>query len=541
MTFLSDFLVIGSGIAGLSYALQAAKHGTVHLITKKESAESNTNYAQGGIAAVIDPKDSYDEHIQDTLIAGDGLCDQEAVQILVSEGPERIKELINLGVEFSRKNGKLSLGKEGGHSKSRILHAKDLTGKEIERALLYAVKTNPNIHVFEHRQAIDLITEHHLSPNHPIKNPTCFGAYVLNTLNGQIDVFSSKIVYLSSGGAGQVYLHTTNPKIATGDGMVMAWRAGARVANLEFMQFHPTALFTESPNRFLISEAVRGHGAILLNKKGERFMKRYDSRMELATRDIVARAIDNEMKLHGDEFVLLDISHIPAKNIKSHFPNIYKKCLEVGFDLTKGPVPVVPAAHYMCGGVVVDYFGHSDINNLYIGGETAMTGVHGANRLASNSLLEALVWSYRSVEKAKENLSSIPILGFKIPEWNDKGTSNPEEWVLVKHDFNEIKSIMWDYVGIVRSNLRLERAKRRIELISKEVYDFYRRSTLNEEIVELRNLSILAKLIIDSAIARKESRGLHFNTDYPEKVNETSVRNTTLTPKLKDYGFKELM
>ncbi|MCA0445855.1 MAG: L-aspartate oxidase [Bacteroidetes bacterium] len=528
MIFISDFLVIGSGIAGLSYALKAAKHGTVHVITKKDSAESSTNYAQGGIAAVFSPTDTFDSHIQDTLIAGDGLCDVEAVSQLVKEGPERINELIEIGVKFSVRNGEIELVKEGGHSIHRILHAKDLTGKEIERALLAATNENESIQVFEHRQAIDLITEHHTGGIMKIGHPTCFGAYVLNPETREIDIFLSKITYLCTGGAGQVYLHTTNPGIATGDGIAMAHRAGATVGNLEFMQFHPTSLYSKTKKRFLISEAVRGHGAILRNKAGERFMEKVDPRLELATRDIVARAIDREMKQSGDDYVLLDLSSLPAEEIKDHFPNIFQTCLKEGIDITKEPIPVVPAAHYMCGGVMCDLDGKTAIRNLYVGGETAFTGVHGANRLASNSLLEAVVWAHRSVEDAALVLPELHFETRKIPEWDDKGTTNAEEWILVSHSFNEIKSIMWDYVGIVRSNLRLERARRRIEFIRKEVDEFYRRTRLTPEIVELRNLVLVASLIIECAILRKESRGLHFTTDYPQKTTENNPANTVL-------------
>lgn len=538
MLFISDFLVVGSGIAGLSYALKAAEHGTVHIITKKNSAESNTNYAQGGIAAVFDVNDSFENHINDTLISGDGLCHLDAVEVLVKEGPERVRDLIEFGVNFSQKNGEAELVKEGGHSFSRILHAQDLTGKEIERALLSSAMNHPNIAIFEHRQAIDLITQHHLKSVIFSEEPiTCYGAYVLNAKTGAIDTFNSKVTFLCTGGAGQVYQHTTNPTIATGDGVAMAYLAGARVANLEFMQFHPTSLYTPEGKRFLISEAVRGFGGILLNKNGERFMEKYDSRLELATRDIVARAIDSEMKVHGHDYVYLDVSHLDKKQLLEHFPNIYKTCLNYGIDITKNPIPVVPAAHYMCGGVVVDLNGKSDIQNLYVGGENACTGVHGANRLASNSLLEAVVWSNRSVEDVKNIIHSIRFPSTHIPDWDENNTANTEEWVLVSHDFREIKEIMWDYVGIVRSDLRLKRAEKRIKFISKEIEEFYRRTKLTPEIIELRNLSILAQLIIDCALRRHESRGLHFNTDYPEKIPADSVKDTILSAFDKNIVF----
>lgn len=526
MIFVSDFLVIGSGIAGLSFALKAAKHGTVHIITKKDSAESNTNYAQGGIAAVFSPGDSLDSHIQDTLTAGDGLCHPDAVEQLVTDGPARIQELIDLGVAFSRKNGEIELVREGGHSVHRILHAKDLTGREIERALLAALHENENIQIFEHRQAIDLITEHHTGGIMKEGHPTCFGAYVLNPETQEIDRFLSKITYLCTGGAGQVYLHTTNPLIATGDGIAMACRAGATVGNLEFMQFHPTSLYSKSGRRFLISEAIRGHGALLLNRAGERFMERYDSRMELATRDIVARAIDREMKNNGDDFVLLDVSHVPEHELRDQFPTIFETCLKEGIDISREPIPVVPAAHYMCGGVDCDLTGKTSIRNLYVGGETAFTGVHGANRLASNSLLEAIVWAHKSVEDAAVKLNSIRFQTRSIPEWDDKGTVNTEEWILVSHSFHEIKSLMWDYVGIVRSDLRLERARRRMDFLRDEIEEFYKRTRLTPEIVELRNLALVASLIIRCARIRKESRGLHFTTDFPAKLPDGEVQDT---------------
>ena len=529
MQFISDFLVIGSGIAGLSYALKAAEFGTVHIITKKNSAESNTNYAQGGIAAVFDQNDSFENHIQDTLISGAGLCNQEAVDVLVKEGPERVKELIEFGVNFTRKNGKVELVKEGGHSHSRILHAQDLTGREIERALLTSAQNHKNITIFEHRQAIDLITQHHIKDKIFYDEPiTCYGAYVLDVNSGKIDSFSSKVTFLCTGGVGQVYLHTTNPSIATGDGIAMAYLAGSRVANLEFMQFHPTAFYHPEGKRFLISEAVRGMGGILLNKKSERFMEKYDPRLELATRDIVARAIDSEIKISGEDHVYLSLTHLDPQKVIEHFPNIYKTCLGFGIDILKDPIPVVPAAHYMCGGVVVDLLGQSDIQNLFVGGENACTGVHGANRLASNSLLEALVWSNRSVLAVQDKIKDMKLYSHLIPEWDDDNTSNTEEWVLVSHDFKEIRQIMWDYVGIVRSNLRLQRAAKRIKFISKEIEEFYKRTKLTPEIIELRNISIVAQLIIQCALQRQESRGLHYNTDMPEKDENSETHDTIL-------------
>lgn len=539
MLYISDFLVVGSGIAGLSYALKAAELGTVHIITKKNSAESNTNYAQGGIAAVFDhQQDSYESHINDTLISGDGLCHQDSVEILVKEGPARVKELIDFGVNFTKQNGRIDLVQEGGHSRPRILHSQDLTGKEIERALLTAAQNHPNITIFEHRQAIDLITQHHIKNKIFYDEPTtCYGAYVLDVKKKKIDIYSSKVTFLCTGGVGQVYQHTTNPTIATGDGIVMAYLAGARVANLEFMQFHPTAFYQPHGKRFLITEAARGMGGILLNDKGERFMEKYDPRMELATRDIVARAIDSEIKTSGEDHVYLSLTHLDPELVKSHLPNIYQMCQSFGIDILKEPIPVVPAAHYMCGGVVVDLVGQSDIQNLFVGGENACTGVHGANRLASNSLLEALVWSNRSVEAVKDKITDIKINSHLISEWNDDNTTNAEEWILVSHDFKEIKQIMWDYVGIVRSNLRLKRAEKRIRFIANEIEDFYKRTKLTPEIIELRNISIAAQLIIQCALQREESRGLHYTTDFPEKHKNNSPKDTILSSKSNHIVF----
>lgn len=532
MAIISDFLVIGSGIAGLFYALKVADHGHVIIITKKEKAESNTNYAQGGIASVFSPDDSYELHIQDTINAGAGLCKREAVEIMVREGPKKVEELIQIGVEFTRtQNGKLDLGIEGGHSRKRIVHAKDLTGREIERALLEKVLSHPNVELFEHHVAIDLITEHHLvgiDKSKKIDNIHCWGVYALDVKTGQVKKFLSKVTMLATGGLGQVYLHTTNPVIATGDGVAMAYRAGAKIGNMEFIQFHPTTLYNSGTPAFLISEAVRGFGGILRTKKGEDFMKKYDPRGSLAPRDIVARAIDTELKKSGDEFVYLDLTHLEPDKVKDRFPHIYERCLEFKIDITKEPIPVVPAAHYSCGGVVTDLWGRTSIYGLYAAGETAMTGVHGANRLASNSLLEALVFSERaavdSVRFVKENFFKFP----NIPDWIDTGVFNTEEWVLISHDRREIQQLMWDYVGIVRSTLRLERAKRRIELIANEIEEFYKKTKVTADILELRNLATVALLIIRSALMRKESRGLHFNTDYPYRDDENWLKDTII-------------
>jgi L-aspartate oxidase len=536
MEIVSDFLVIGSGIAGLFYALKVADYGQVVIITKKEKAESNTNYAQGGIASVFSPDDSYELHIQDTLNAGAGLCKREAVELMVREGPKKVEELIKIGVEFTRtQNGRLDLGMEGGHSRRRIVHAKDLTGREIERALLEKVANHPNVRIYEHHVAIDLITEHHLvgiDKSKKLDNIHCWGVYALDSKTGEVKKFLSKATLLATGGLGQVYLHTTNPLIATGDGVAMAYRAGAKIGNMEFIQFHPTTLYNSGSPAFLISEAVRGFGGILQTKQGEDFMKKYDPRGSLAPRDIVARAIDAELKKSGDEYVYLDLTHLNPDSVKERFPHIYEKCLEFKIDITKEPIPVVPAAHYSCGGVVTDLWGRTSIVGLYAAGEVAMTGVHGANRLASNSLLEALVFSERaaidSVKFVKENFFKFP----NIPDWIDTGIFNTEEWVLISHDKREIQQLMWDYVGIVRSTLRLERAKRRIELIANEIEEFYKKTKvtaeITAEILELRNLATVALLIVRSALMRKESRGLHFTTDYPERDDKNWLKDTII-------------
>ncbi|MFA5833117.1 MAG: L-aspartate oxidase [Bacteroidota bacterium] len=516
MKIESDFLVIGSGIAGLSYALKAAQHGTVAIVTKKEKAESNTNLAQGGIAAVVSTSDAFENHINDTMKAGAYLCHKDIVELVVKEGPERIRELIEVGVQFTQKGKELDLGKEGGHSHHRIVHAADLTGKEIERALLAKIASHPNIKIFENHISIDLITEHHLFGTEKQSRDAihCWGAYVLDVEQNSVKTFLASTTLLATGGAGQVYLHTTNPLIATGDGVAMAYRAGAAIANMEFIQFHPTTLYNSGSPSFLISEAVRGFGAILRNTKDEDFMKKYDAQGSLAPRDIVARAIDAELKRSGDECVYLDLKHLNASAVKDHFPNIYERCLKFGIDITKDLIPVVPAAHYSCGGVVADMNGATSISGLYAVGEVSMTGLHGANRLASNSLLEAVVFSHRAVEIIKMNPRDKTSVSKNIPDWDESGTINSEEWILVSHNRREIQQLMWDYVGIVRSNHRLERAQRRIKLILEEVKDFYKRTKVTEGLIELRNLSSIADLIIRSALERKESRGLHFTTDY---------------------------
>jgi len=516
MKIYTDFLVVGSGIAGLSYALRAADHGQVTIITKKEDKESNTNYAQGGIASVISKTDSFEAHVNDTLTAGAGLCHEQAVKYMVTQGPIAIKQLINTGVHFSlNKKKSLDLGREGGHSRNRIVHAKDFTGREIERALIDQVKRHRNIEILEDHIAIDLITAHQTEERDYSHGNRCWGIYALDLKNNIIKTILSASTLLSTGGCGQVYLHTTNPSIATGDGVAMAYRAGAKIANMEFMQFHPTSLYCENSDAFLISEAVRGYGAILCDKRGNPFMRQYHKHAELAPRDIVARAIDQEMKKSGEPCVYLDLTDKPAPSIKKKFPNIYNKCLQFNIDITKDRIPVVPAAHYMCGGIVVDMKGMSSIDGLFACGEVAFTGVHGANRLASNSLLEAIVFTAPAVNAAKGYLKNFRREIPNILPWNLEGTFNQEEWVYIVHDKHVIRELMWDYVGIVRSDFRLARAARRLDLIASEVEEFYKYTVVTNDLIELRNIATIAGLIVRSAMTRKESRGLHYTLDHP--------------------------
>lgn len=533
MELKTDVLIIGSGIAGLFTALKVSEFAEVILVTKKDTTESNTNYAQGGIASVINSEDSFEAHINDTLIAGAGLCDKYSVELMVKEGPERINNLIEIGTNFTLKNGKPDLVKEGGHSAPRILHSADLTGKEIERALVEAVSNNSNIKILENSHAIDLLTEHNIQKlkNEPINNRHCWGAYVHDINNNKVLKISAKATVLATGGLGQVYLHTTNPYIATGDGFAMAYRAGANIGNMEFVQFHPTSLYVNSTKKnihspsFLISEAMRGFGGILRNSDNECFMEKYDSRKELAPRDIVARAIDNELKKRGEDSVFLDITHKNKSDILEHFPNIYKYCLNNGIDISTDLIPVVPAAHYACGGVVVNENAQTSLQGLYACGEVSMTGVHGANRLASNSLLEAIVFSHRASLNIKNFIKenfNIP----NIPDWIDTGILSADEKVLITHSIKEVKQIMWDYVGIVRSDLRLNRASKRIHNIYIETEDFYKKVSISEDLLELRNLITCAHMIIKSALQRKESRGLHFTLDYPDLSDE--IKNTIL-------------
>lgn len=535
MKHSADFLIIGSGIAGLSTAIHASEYGSVIMITKKQDSESNTNYAQGGIACVIDENDSFKDHVNDTLEAGAGLCNHEAVSILVHEGPKRIAQLLEWGVKFStdkKANNayKFHLGKEGGHHANRIVHAHDLTGRAVETALLNRLRTLDNVVLYEHHNAVELITNHHFKKN-STEQLRSLGAYVLDTVTNRIEPILAKITVLSTGGAGRIYSHTTNPAIATGDGVAMAWRAGAIISNMEFIQFHPTTLYHPDGHSFLISEALRGHGAILRDSHGRAFMDNYHPLKSLAPRDIVARAIDREMKLSGDQCVFLDIRHQPAADTKKHFPHIYKQCRTLGIDITHDLIPVVPAAHYLCGGIKVDVNGNTSIHNLYACGETACTGVHGANRLASNSLLEAVVFAYRAANDSAKKLSTISSVSPKnIPAWDDSGTNVAEEWVLLSHNFTELQSIMWDYVGIVRSTLRLERAIRRIDFLAREIENFYKRTKITTQLLDLRNAVTTARLVIVSALKRKESRGLHYTTDFPKR-NERLWNKETLIVK----------
>lgn len=526
-----DFLVIGTGIAGLTYAYKMAEkypEKKVLVITKAAADETNTKYAQGGVAVVNDlEKDSFEKHIEDTLIAGDGLCNEKIVEIVVKDGPERVQELIELGANFDKESdGDYKLGKEGGHSEFRIIHHKDITGWEMERTLLEAVARLKNIEIIKHCFVVDIITQHHLGYLITKSTPDieCYGVYALNLHTNEIETILAKTTYLSSGGNGQVYRTTTNPAIATGDGVAMVYRAKGRIENMEFIQFHPTALYEPGlrGQAFLITEAVRGDGGILRNKDGEAFMERYDERRDLAPRDIVARAIDNEMKTTGTEHVWLDCRHFDTAKFVEHFPNIYEKCKSAGIDISKDMIPVAPAAHYSCGGIKVDEWGQTSIRNLYAVGECSSTGLHGANRLASNSLLEAMVFAHRcfvhvSQKVDNNDLPEHPTFKLNIPAWNALGTSTPRELILITQSLKEIQQVMSDYVGIVRNNIRLQRAIRRIDLLWEETEQLYKTSTLSPNILELRNLITVGYLIVKGSSFRKESRGLNYNTDYPQK------------------------
>ncbi|MDR3180829.1 MAG: L-aspartate oxidase [Prevotellaceae bacterium] len=520
MNRTTDFLVIGSGMAGLSFALKVADYANVVLVCKSTVDETNTAFAQGGIASVMYEPDNFEKHVQDTLICGDGLCNEDAVRLVVDNAPQQIKQLVHWGVKFDRtSSGYYDLAREGGHSEYRILHHKDNTGYEIQKTLIEKVKKHRNIHVLEHHFAVDLLTQHHLGKEVRRRdgNIECYGAYILNLKTQEVYTFLSRITVLATGGLGNLYHTTTNPPIATGDGVAMVSRAKGVVENMSFIQFHPTSLYHpgERPS-FLISEAMRGFGAILKTQHGKEFMDKYDRRGSLAPRDIVARAIDNEMKLSGSDFVYLDVSHKPASDIKNHFPNIYKKCLSAGIDITKDMIPVVPAAHYSCGGVKVDENALSSIGRLYAVGETSSTGLHGANRLASNSLMEAIVYAGKAAQHSLQHLPEY-CMQTSIPDWDYGGTTHTEEMVLITQNYKEMQQIMSNYVGIVRSNLRLKRALDRLEIIFKETEDLYRKSILTQSLCELRNMIKVSYLIIRSAQDMRESRGLHYTLDYPSK------------------------
>ncbi len=536
----TDFLIIGSGIAGLMYALKVAGSGTVAIVTKKQAVDSNTNLAQGGIASVFDQQDSFDLHIQDTLDAGDGLCHPDVVRQVVEGGPERIRELMAIGVSFNTDgdapaiNGSehFDLGREGGHSRNRIVHAHDMTGREVEQVLLERARQNPNIRFYENHIAIDLITfstrirRGLVTTTH---EDVCCGAYVFDRESRRVQTFGAGITLLATGGAGKVYLYTSNPDIATGDGIAMGYRAGATVANLEFVQFHPTCLYHPAAKNFLISEAVRGEGGRLIDADGNPFMQRYDPKKDLACRDVVARAIDTELKRSGRDSVFLEISHRPAEVVTGRFPNLVEKCRTFGIDMTREPIPVVPAAHYMCGGVVTDMIGRTDINRLYAVGETACTGLHGANRLASNSLLEALIYADAAARQSVEDLAANERSTFPdIPDWDDVGTTDSDEQIMVAHNWDEIRRLMWNYVGIVRSDKRLERARRRIDTIQTEISEYYWNFKVSPDLIELRNIAVVAELIIKCAAHRKESRGLHYNIGYPQRDDRRWKKDTVI-------------
>ena len=519
------FLVLGSGIAGLSFALRVAEHGPVVVVTKKAPTESATNYAQGGIAAVFDAADSVASHLEDTLRAGAGLCDEEVARFVITEGPDAVRGLMGLGVRFDREQGggEFDLGREGGHSHRRVLHAADLTGQEIERVLVERCEEHPHIRIVANAIAVDLVTTRSLGQTGPVR---VLGAYVLDEVTGTITPFRAPVVLLATGGCGKVYVYTSNPDIASGDGVAMAYRAGASVANMEFCQFHPTCLYHPEARSFLISEAVRGEGGVLRSLAGERFMPRYDERAELAPRDIVARAIDFELKRSGDDCVLLDCTAMQPEFVRSRFPNIFARCAALGFDMTERPIPVVPAAHYSCGGVRTDASGLTDIENLFAAGEVACTGFHGANRLASNSLLEGVVFARAAAEEAivriRRGVDSPPTL----PPWDPGNAGDPTEAVVVNANWDEIRRLMWHYVGIVRSDKRLARAGRRIEMLQREIRQYYWDFTLTPGLVELRNLATVAQLIVRSAASRAESRGLHYTVDHPSTA--VVARDTVL-------------
>ncbi len=526
-----DFIVVGSGAAGLTAALEAAKHGRVVLLTKKSASDSNSAWAQGGIACVQSGEDSIDQHVRDTLVAGAGLCKEDVVRTIVSEGPQRIKDLLALGVSFDTRevNGhaEFDLTREGGHSKRRVLHHLDATGKEVSDKLIAAARAEKNITLLENHYAIDLITTGKLGF---VSEDRVLGVYVLDEITGEVITLRSDRIVLATGGCGRVYQYTTNPKVATGDGVAMAWRAGASIANMEFIQFHPTCLYHPKQRSFLITEAMRGEGAVLIGKDGQQFMHKYDERGSLAPRDVVARAIDHEIKRTGDPCVFLDISFKPADFIISHFPNIHQTCLSVGIDITKEPIPVVPAAHYQCGGVKTDVNGATTLRGLCAVGEAGCTGLHGANRLASNSLLECVVVAHRAVDFL---IHKLPLghrndQDFELPAWHSGDAQNLDELVVIYHNWDEIRRLMWDYVSIVRTSKRLQRAAARLRNLTREVQEFFWSFRVTAEVLELRNLVDIASLIVDCALRRHESRGLHYTLDYPTPDNSKPATDTVL-------------
>jgi L-aspartate oxidase len=534
-----DVLIIGSGAAGLSLALRLPAHLRVALLAKRQLEESNTFYAQGGISAVTHVRDSVESHVLDTLNAGGGICDESVVRLVVERGPENIDWLNNLGVEFTRfpnpaTGPEFHLTREGGHSHRRVIHAADHTGREVQQRLDQMAKDRPNIQIYENHLALDLITESKLER----EGNRVLGAYVYDIDNDRVHTFGARFVVIATGGAGKVYLYTSNPDLATGDGIAMAWRAGCRVANMEFVQFHPTCLYHPLAKSFLITEAVRGEGGILKLPDGERFMPRFDERAELAPRDVVARAIDHEMKRTGADHLWLDISHKPADFVREHFPTIYSRCLDYGIDITREPIPVVPAAHYTCGGVVADAKARTDIPGLYCIGEAAYTGLHGANRMASNSLLECLVFGQLAAEDIEQLAHSTP-LPDDLPSWDESRVSDPNEEVMVSHNWDELRRFMWDYVGIVRSNRRLERAKHRIEILKREIREYYGDFRVSNDLLELRNLADVAELIVRSARRRRESRGLHYNLDFPFSDDRHQKGPTILYPDNYQGGLQD--
>ena len=526
MVYKYDYLVIGSGIAGMSYALKVAATGKVALICKTNLEEANTYFAQGGVASVTNLEvDNFDKHIEDTMIAGDWLSDRAAVEKVVKGAPEQIKQLIEWGVNFDRnEKGEFDLHREGGHSEFRILHHADNTGAEIQDSLIRALKSHPNIDVFENHFAVEIITQHHLGKIVTRRTPdiTCYGAYILDLATNKVDTFLSKVTVMATGGIGQVYTTTTNPPVATGDGIAMVYRAKGTVKDMEFIQFHPTALYHPGDRpSFLITEAMRGYGAVLRTLDGKEFMQKYDKRLSLAPRDIVARAIDNEMKLRGDDHVYLDVTHKDPEETKRHFPNIYAKCLSLGIDITKDYIPVAPAAHYLCGGIKVDLNACSSIQRLYAVGECSCTGLHGGNRLASNSLIEAVVYADAAARHSMANICHYSLRD-DVPEWDDKGTQHNEEMVLITQSLKEVNQIMSTYVGIVRSNLRLDRAWNRLDILYEETEKLFKQSKASKEICELRNLINVGYLIMRQAKERHESRGLHYSIDYPPVKRQQS-------------------